>query len=173
MQKYIQGFEGRYFITDTGEVINAQTGTVRKFKKNKGYNFVSFRVNGKNKDFPVHRLVGFAFIENNNPEANQINHKNGIRDDNRVENLEWVTRSQNVKHSYDVLNRKRSQSLLGKFGDKHHTSKPIYAFIPPAILYFGSANEASRELGISLTGICNAAKGVKKHIYGISFEYAK
>ena len=53
----------------------------------------------------IHRLVATAFIKNKNPLRDQINHKNFIKTDNRVENLEWVTQSENMKHSISAGRR--------------------------------------------------------------------
>jgi hypothetical protein len=64
----------------------------------------------------IHRLIADAFIPKIDGKS-YVNHKNGIRTDNRIENLEWCTQSENMKHAYAVLGI--VPSCLGVFGDKH------------------------------------------------------
>jgi hypothetical protein len=67
-----------------------------------GYLFVKFGRDGK--CLSVHRLVATAFVDGSTDL--QVNHKNGVRDDNRAENLEWMTCQENHRHSFRVLGRK-------------------------------------------------------------------
>lgn len=112
--KDIPGFEGIYVINEDGEVYALPRITVQKhrlpFRKiaqvlnTEGYPCVNLKKDGKQHMRRVHRLLGMVFIHN--PENKPfINHKNGIKTDNRLCNLEWCTRSENAKHSYDVLKR--------------------------------------------------------------------
>lgn len=106
--KDIPGYEGLYRVSNTWKVESLNynhTGKSKILKFNKincGYLLVQlYNLNWK-KVFLVHRIVAFTFIPNpeNKPE---VNHKNWVKTDNRLENLEWNTYSENLKHAYRVL----------------------------------------------------------------------
>jgi len=112
---FISGYENTYLITSHGEII--RNGKVRKVGVTRtGYQSVVLCKNGVMKNYRVHRLVAEAFIPNpdNKP---HVNHINGDKTDNRVENLEWVTQSENMQHAY-------SSGLRNPMnGTKHTNSK--------------------------------------------------
>ncbi|WP_288356587.1 NUMOD4 domain-containing protein [uncultured Pseudomonas sp.] len=111
--KPIPGYEGYYDVSDYGSVRSHDRETTRvdgkRFSKRgrtlqlkqeaRGYLSVRLCVETEHRIFKVHRLVALAFLPPA-PSDSQINHKNGIKTDNRPENLEWVSASENVRHAF-------------------------------------------------------------------------
>lgn len=90
----------KYYVTSDGFVEFESKKRVKAFDNGRGYKVVTLHSNGKRKNFYIHRLVAICFLDNpyNLPE---VNHINGKKKDNRVENLEWVSRKRNVQHALE------------------------------------------------------------------------
>lgn len=118
----------KFLISADGSLIVCRvTGKELKQHSDKdGYKYVTSYYDGKRVNYKVHRLVLFAYGPMRMSELqNYVNHKDGNKANNHVENLEWCTPSENLKHAYDVLGRKPPMHALGKRGVKSKLSKPI------------------------------------------------
>lgn len=94
-----------YQVSDLGSVRNKLTGKLLRPENNRGYLRVVLCKDGKPKKFFIHRLVATVFIDNPYNKK-EVNHINGCKTDNCVDNLEWNTSSENMIHSYRVLKNK-------------------------------------------------------------------
>lgn len=89
-----------YLITTDGEIINKKTKKAKKtFISNSGYKRVTLWFNGKQKKMSIHRLVAMKYIPNPN-NYEQVNHIDGNKLNNKVENLEWCSQSYNTIVAY-------------------------------------------------------------------------
>ena len=112
--RHVVGWEGWYSVSNLGRLRRDKRGPhtnpgkllVAKQERN-GYHHISLSRNGRRWCGAVHRIVAAAFI-GPCPPGLQVNHKNGIKSDNRAENLEYVTPSQNTGHAYDALGHERT-----------------------------------------------------------------
>lgn len=175
----IKDFPG-YYITDSGLVYSRKTyknrdGRIRRIKtvqRKTGY--INIGLNRDNKQFviPLHRLVANAFIPNpdNKP---QVNHINGIKSDNRAENLEWVSCSENIKHSYKKLNRNKVKSMLGLYGGAHCRAIPVVRISNEGIKQYNSIVEAAQDNGVDPSNIVKCCKGKHNTCGGYLWAYSK
>ena len=120
--KPIKGYEGLYEVSNKGRVANLNyhgkkgKRVVMKQNRKPGYITAGLRDrDGKVRTLPVHRLVGIAFLPPPTKERTQINHINGDKQDNRVENLEWCTAKENHNNPATIENNKRRYHREGEF----------------------------------------------------------
>ena len=170
--KDVVGYEGLYKVSNLGRVkkpMGAYSIILKPFVQD--YKMVSLSSNHKSRKFLVHRLVAQAFIPNPN-DKEEVNHIDGNKLNNVVDNLEWCTKSENVEHAYRLG--------LSRFTEEHRlkassasvkvTSVPIYC--KELDILFSSMSDASRKLGISVQNIHYASKQ-NTAINGYTFERRK
>jgi hypothetical protein len=111
--KDISGYEGKYLVSNTGEIMSLQRGVPRKreihFDKNK-YLITTLHNCGVRKTYKVHRLVAIAFLGEPREGFDQVNHKDYDKQNNNVSNLEWVSVLENNIHG--LITRKKSSLYL-------------------------------------------------------------
>lgn len=124
--KTIPNYENFYEVSNTGKIRTLRTKKILKtYIINSGYECIKFCVNNTRTSHLIHRLVMLTFYPIENSDTLTVNHKNGNRLDNTLSNLEWATISQNIKHSYDELNRDK-ELCKSYIGLKHANSKTKY-----------------------------------------------
>lgn len=142
-KKFIyEGQETDYSVSTEGEVRKDTTNYILSQSSQQDYKFVGLIINGKQKRMRVHRMVALAFIDNpdNKP---YVNHINGNRSDNNVENLEWVTPSENTQHAVNT----------GLFKSGRARAVIQYNLNGEQMATFESATEAARQTGGSQSKI--------------------
>lgn len=147
-------------------------------KDTKGYTFVRLANNKKTKNMKIHRLVAQAFIPN--PEKKpDVNHINWITTDNRLENLEWVTKSENQLHSIRVLWNKTlfqtNHPHKWKFWKNNHLSKKVnqYDLQGNFIKTWDCMRDVRRELWINVGHLSSVCKWNRKTTGWYKWEFVK
>lgn len=172
----ISGYEN-YKISNAGRVVSTarrkKGETFLIYDDSHGYNRVTLCKNGETKRFLVHRLVAETFLLNK-LKLEQVNHKDGNKRNNSVENLEWCSGSDNMKHVYRVLMVKPNKPWEGKFGYDNPSSIPIERIDlkdPTKIKEYPNASFAAKELNGNPANITSACRGRQKTSYGFAWRY--
>jgi hypothetical protein len=161
-----------YEVSEDGQVRNLKTKELKKLRPGKTSEYLMVQIyilNGKRKNYLVHRLVAKYFLAN--PEnKSQVNHIDKNKLNNNFLNLEWVTPKENMKHHYDTGGIKRNnQTYKGKFGKDHNRSIQVICNGKT----YGSISEASRETGIPISTIYYSISMNRSLRSGMHFQLAK
>jgi hypothetical protein len=158
--KEIPDYQG-YYANEYGEIFSKKYGEFYQLKLRlsiTGYKIVHLRKT----QCQVHRLVAMAWILNTDKTKNIINHKDGNKINNNVENLEWVTVKENNDHSRNVLNNKGyARSIIQATLDGKYIAK------------FPSIIEAERKTGIDSKSICKVCQNKRRHAGNYLWRYEK
>lgn len=162
-------YTGMYSVSSLGNVKNDVTGTVYRMHPNSsGYIVVSLKKNNRLKTYQVHRLVASAFIKNdlNYPE---VNHLNSNKKDNAVTNLEWCSRSRNVKHYYETAKSKDVDRSTRFSLGANPTAKKIFNVKTGET--YGCMREVANSFGMNYNSFRRRLSGVL--INNTDFDYVK
>ena len=186
--KQIEGTDGRYEVSNTGKIRSTNylghgsTKELSLCQDQKGYLRVRIYKGKCRVTVKVHREVAKAFVDNpsNKPE---VNHKDGNKQNNNADNLEWCTANENSLHAYrHGLKEKTREHCkeMGKTIGRHNLEKsrekrktPIIAtrLSDGAVFEYASQEEAARATGTFQSNIYKVARGKRKSSNGFSFSY--
>ena len=165
----------KYLVSDEGFVLSQKGKPLKPSKSPNGYYVATICVDGKPISVAVHTLVARAFCDGYSPEL-QVNHIDGNKENNRANNLEWVTAGENMKHSAHVLgnycgkNNGLARSIFGV--GKKDGSILRFDCIMDAARYF-APNEGRVKQKYVQQGIWRALKGVRKSYQGYVWYYCE
>ena len=162
--KEIPGFPG-YYVNTSGEVFSTRTGSWKKRKLqlgDRGYMMVEIRTaEGQPYFKTVHRLVAITFLPN--PEDKPcVNHKNGIKTDNNLSNLEWCTYSENTVHAFD-------SGLIRARGEDNSASTLSQSQVEHVCQLLQDTNLTGKQIR-DVTGVCDTV--VSKIKRGVAWRHA-
>lgn len=170
--KTIPNYED-YAVTEDGKVFSIRKGAFLKPRISRfGYYVVTLYKERKPHTIGVHRLVALAYLGVPESDKLQVNHKNEIKTDNRVENLEWCTCSYNINygHRNAIVSEKQIANKTASVG------RPVEQIDPATgevVKVWPSVRAIERALGYAHDNIANCCKGVRKTRGGYKWRYAR
>ena len=172
--KAIDGTNGKIEVSSKGRVrskLRRRETILKQQRDQKGYMRVSVTIDRRKKTYKVHREVAKAFLENASL-LPQVNHKDGNKENNAVENLEWISNQNNARHA--VRSGLWVNVFEGAQRENEKRKKPVIAYLVdgeyPCTRYYESIREAERDIGTR--HITDVLKGKRRQANGWAFEYA-
>ena len=176
----IIGYENEYQINQFGEIRTLKDSPKLKkydvlkpqISKRNGYVYQMLYKNGKEKLLRVHRLVAMAFLPNPN-NLPQVNHKDGNKQNNSVDNLEWCEQSDNMKHAYknglQIPSENQRKAIINT--NKLKQKKVCQIKDGEVINTFSGISEASRQTKISISCISRCCNLKRKSTNGYEWRF--
>lgn len=157
-----------YIVSCDGEVFSFLSLKKLKTSSVNGYKQIQL---GKQSLY-VHRIVADCFLKKS--DYGEIDHINGERGDNRVENLRWCNHSQNMNNPYTLERMSENCAWRGKFGIEHNRARSVVQLSKYGdfLKKWDSMMDVERELGISQPSITNCCKGIFETAGGYKWKYA-
>lgn len=174
--KWVRGYEGLYKVSNMGRIKTLRRANSLKDIKEQimkpcltvGYEYIQLTDDkGKTKKHRVHRLVLSAFKPRENEIYLQVNHQDGCKTNNRLSNLEWCTRSENMKHAFKL-------GLASNKGPRLERRKKLLQLdleTNKVIKTWDYVVDAAKFFGCSESAIRQCAQGVIKSSNGFNWEY--
>jgi hypothetical protein len=163
--KPIPGYEGHYEASSNGRLrsVKQDSPTVLTLNTDRyGYHQIGLYHEGERHYHTVHRLVAKTFIPRDGQEELEVNHKDGDKKNNHIANLEWVTRSQNMKHSFEIGIRQPPSNYGGRGkpskGAENGRAKMNAEGVRLSRAIYATRSISQRELG-EMFGVCQSVMG--------------
>ena len=190
--KDVVGFEGSYQVSNKGRVRSIDRYMTAKHSSGTEYTFLKkgkeltpeklrwddpyvlyyLKKDGKRHFGKAHRLVAFAFLDKVEGK-NYVNHKDSNPQNNCVENLEWVTHSENIKHAYDKGRIDIKKCVAASLQNRHKFNKPVLQYDLKGLFIkrHKSLSDAAAEVGSDVSSIAKVCRGKYNHAKNYKFEY--
>ena len=176
----IVGYENEYQVNQFGQIRTLKNSPkCKKFdllkpqtSKKNGYVYQMLYKKGKQKLLRVHRIVAMAFLPNPN-NLPQVNHKDGDKQNNKVDNLEWCMQSDNMLHAYknglQTPSEKQRQAIINT--NKLKQKKVVLIKDGITVKMFDSLSEASRQTKISVSHISRCCTQKRNATNGVEWRF--
>jgi hypothetical protein len=153
-------YNSNYEVDEEGNVYNIKRNRKLKSQIYRGYHKVALSDNGTHKWYALHRIVlaSFKGVDANKP---QVNHLDGDKNNNHLNNLEWCTQSENIKHAIRLnLKKQGAREVICYDKNMNYLCK------------YKSCTDVERKLGIEHSLVSRCCRGVIKYVHDYVFKYS-